>query len=135
MGGMSSLYIGVSGLQASQNAINTTSHNLANLHTPGYVRQQVVFSDRSYQTLSVGSVYYNQSGRGVSVMDIRHVRDVLLDKAYREESGREAFYDSQAQVIDEIIGYFGELEGEAFQDYLEDMWRAIQEVNKNPLGT
>lgn len=135
MGGMSSLYIGVSGLQASQNAINTTSHNLSNLHTPGYVRQQVVFADRSYETLSVGKVYYNQSGRGVSVMDIRRVRDVLLDKAYRQESGREAFYESQAQVIEEIEGYFGELEGEKFQDYLNDMWIAIQEVSKNPLGT
>lgn len=135
MGGMSSLYIGVSGLQASQNAINTTSHNLSNLHTPGYVRQQVVFADRTYETLSIGKVYYNQSGRGVSVMDIRHVRDVLLDKAYRQESGREAFYESQAQVIEEIEGYFGELEGERFQDYLENMWGAIQEVSKDPLGT
>lgn len=135
MGGMSTLYIGVSGLQASQSAINTTAHNLSNLHTPGYVRQQVVFADRSYETLSVGAVYYNQSGRGVSVMDIRHVRDVLLDKAYRQESGREAFYESQAQVIEEIEGYFGELEGERFQDYLKNMWNAIQEVSKNPLGT
>lgn len=135
MGGMSTLYIGVSGLQASQSAINTTAHNLSNLHTPGYVRQQVVFGDRSYETLSVGPVYYNQSGRGVSVMDIRHVRDVLLDKAYRQESGREAFYESQAQVIEEIEGYFGELEGERFQDYLKNMWNAIQEVSKNPLGT
>ena len=109
MGGMSSLYIGVSGLQASQNAINTTAHNLSNLHTPGYVRQQVVFSDRKYETLSIGPVYYNQSGRGVSVMDIRHIRDVLLDKAYRQESGREAFYESQAQVIEEIEGYFHSL--------------------------
>lgn len=135
MGGMSTLYIGVSGLQASQSAINTTAHNLSNLHTPGYVRQQVVFGDRSYETLSVGPVYSNQSGRGVSVMDIRHVRDVLLDKAYRQESGREAFYESQAQVIEEIEGYFGELEGERFQDYLKNMWSAIQEVSKNPLGT
>lgn len=135
MGGMSSLYIGVSGLQSSRNAINTTAHNLSNLQTPGYVRQQVVFSDRSYETLSVGKVYYNQSGRGTSVLEIRHVRDVLLDKAYREESGREAFYESQAQVIEEIEGYFGELEGEKFQDYLKDMWVAIQEVSKNPLGT
>ncbi len=135
MGGMSSLYIGVSGLQSSQNAINTTAHNLSNLHTPGYVRQQVIFADRKYETLSVGAVYHNQSGNGVSVMDIRYVRDILLDKAYRQESGREAFYESQAQVIEEIEGYFGELEGEKFQDYLKDMWSAIQEVSKNPLGT
>lgn len=135
MGGFSTLYIGVSGLQSSHNAINTTTHNLANVNTPGYVRQQVVFADRKYETLKVGPVYYNQAGRGVSVLDIRHIRDSLLDKAYRQESGREAFYESQAQVIEEIEGYFGELEGEKFQDYLEDLWSAIQEVSKNPLAT
>lgn len=135
MGGFSTLYIGVSGLQASQNAINTTSHNLANVDTEGYVRQQVVFADRKYETLSIGKVYYNQSGHGVSISDIRHIRDTLLDKAYRQENGREAFYESQAEVIEEIEGYFGELEGERFQDYLENLWSAVQEVSKNPLAT
>jgi len=35
MGGMGSLYIGVAGLQTSQNALNTTAHNLANIGTEG----------------------------------------------------------------------------------------------------
>ena len=39
MGGFTSLMVGVSGLRSSQNAINATSHNLANVNTPGYVRQ------------------------------------------------------------------------------------------------
>jgi len=135
MGGFSSLYIGVSGLQASQTAINTTTHNLANVDTEGYVRQQVTFADRKYETLSIGHLYYNQSGHGVSISDIRHIRDILLDQAYRQENGREAFYESQAEVIEEIEGYFGELEGERFQDYMEKLWSSIQEVSKNPLAT
>ena len=40
--GFGSLYIGASGLQNSQNALNTTSNNLANVNTKGYVRQQVL---------------------------------------------------------------------------------------------
>ena len=36
-----SLYIGVSGLQTSQNALNTTAHNMSNIDTVGYTRQQV----------------------------------------------------------------------------------------------
>ena len=36
--GMGSLYIGASGLQNSQNALNTTANNLANVDTKGYVR-------------------------------------------------------------------------------------------------
>ena len=43
--GFGSLYIGASGLQNSQNALNTTSNNLANVNTKGYVRQQVLQVD------------------------------------------------------------------------------------------
>ena len=38
--GMGSLYIGSSGLRTSQNALNTTANNLANVDTTGYVRQK-----------------------------------------------------------------------------------------------
>ena len=44
--GMGSLYIGSSGLRTSQNALNTTANNLANVDTTGYVRQQVIQADR-----------------------------------------------------------------------------------------
>ena len=39
---MGSLYIGKSGLQTGQNALNTTAHNMSNADTTGYVRQQVL---------------------------------------------------------------------------------------------
>ena len=44
--GMGTLYIASSGLRNSQNALNTTANNLANVDTEGYVRQQVLFSDK-----------------------------------------------------------------------------------------
>ena len=50
--GMGSLYIGASGLQSSQNALNTTANNLTNVDTKGYVREQVIFQDMNYSTLA-----------------------------------------------------------------------------------
>lgn len=44
--GFGSLYIGASGLQNAQYALNTTANNLANVNTTGYVRQQVRFADK-----------------------------------------------------------------------------------------
>ena len=52
MGLMGSLYIGVSGLQTGQNALNTTAHNMSNIDTTGYTRQQVQQGTRSYNILS-----------------------------------------------------------------------------------
>ena len=49
---MGSLYLGVSGLQTSNNALNTTGHNMSNLDTVGYTRQQVSQSARGYITIS-----------------------------------------------------------------------------------
>lgn len=130
--GFTSLSVGVSGLKASQNAINTTAHNLANVNTVGSVRQQAVFADTSYQTIGRSTVYINQVGIGVDLAEVRRVRDVLLDKAYRQESGRQAFYEAQKKAIDEIEEAFGELEGVTFQDYLKDLRSAVQEVVKEP---
>lgn len=134
MGGFTSLSIGVSGLKASQNAINTTAHNLANVNTTGYVRQQAVFSDTSYQTIGKSGIFTNQVGIGVDLSEVRRIRDVLLDKAYRQENGRQAFYESQYKAIAEIEELFGELEGVTFEEHLEKLRTAVQEVVKEPLS-
>lgn len=65
---MGSLYIGSSGLQTSQNALNTTAHNLSNVDTTGYTRQQVQQSNRAYVTLSTDpkSIANKQTGLGVT---------------------------------------------------------------------
>ena len=51
MAGMTSIYVGVSGLQSAQTALNTTTHNLANVYTKGYTRQLSFTSDRTYNNI------------------------------------------------------------------------------------
>ena len=114
--GMGSLYIGSSGLRTSQNALNTTANNLANVDTTGYVRQQVIQADRHYNTFDKNAAISNQqSGLGVSIADVIHSRDIFLDKSYRTETGRQSFYSACYSATNEIYTYFQELEGEAFQ--------------------
>jgi len=55
-----------------------------------------------------------------------------LDKAYRQEVGREAFYESQDDAVGEVEGFFGELEGESFQNTMNDLWTSLQELAKQP---
>ena len=66
--GFGSFYVGSSGLKNSQNALNTTANNMANVNTTGYVRQQVRFSDKHYITRNNPTAGTNiqQSGLGVS---------------------------------------------------------------------
>ena len=137
---MGSLYIGASGLQSSQNAINTTANNLTNVDTKGYVREQIVFQDMSYSTLATArkaiasdqSVNMKQSGLGVSIGDVAHSRDLFLDKYFRTESGRQAFYNASYDTIAEIQEQLQELEGKAFQDVISDLYVAFSEYAKDP---
>lgn len=132
MGSMSSLFIGVSGLQSSQSALNTTAHNLTNVDTTGYTRQQILLKDTTYQSLGVGHVSLNQVGIGVNVDLVRQVRDAFLDKAYRLEVGRQGFYEAQYTATEEVENIMGELQGVAFQDSMKDLWNTTQELVKEP---
>lgn len=132
MGSLSSLYIGVSGMNVSQAALNITSHNLANVDTKGFVRQQAITSDFNY--IKIGDSYLStlQRGGGADFTSVRQIRDTFLDRAYRQEIGREAFYESQYDSVGEIEGFFGELEGESFQNTINDLWISLQELAKEP---
>lgn len=129
---MTSLSIGVSGLRTSQNSLNTTSHNLANVDTKGFVRQQVVQVDSSYISWGVTRISTLQSGLGVDIAAVRQVRDMFLDKSYRKEIGRQGFYETQYEAVQEVESMFGELEGVAFQGSLKDFWTSLQELAKEP---
>lgn len=127
-----SLYIGNTGLNVSQTALNTTAHNLANVDTKGFVRQQVVLADRNY--LKFGETYINslQKGMGVNFAAVKQVRDYFLDQSYRQEIGRQAFYEAQYHTVGEIENFFGELEGVAFQNSINEFWISLQELAKEP---
>ncbi|MFV0465654.1 MAG: flagellar hook-associated protein FlgK [Lachnospiraceae bacterium] len=133
---MGSLFIGASGLKSSQNALNTTANNLANVDTAGYVRQQVVFEDSSYTNLNqTAAISKMQSGLGVSIGEVVHAREIFLDKTYRTENGRSSYYSATSDVISELETYFQELQGSAFQDVLSGdsgFWVAFQELAKDP---
>ena len=90
---MANLYVGTSGLSTSQNALNTTAHNMANLDTEGYTRQQVSQGTRAYQTLEKKNeaIAWKQIGTGVNYNNCKQVRSEFLDISYRQESGRLAF--------------------------------------------
>ncbi len=129
---MGSFYVGVSGLQTSQNALNTTAHNLSNIETEGYTRQQTLLEDRFYNTIGNASVSAKQTGLGVEYAEIRQVRDAFLDKSYREETGRKEFYEIAYETSTEIETMLGEMEGASFHEALSDYWTSVQELQKDP---
>ncbi len=139
---MGSLWTGVSGLQTSNNALNTTAHNMSNMDTVGYTRQQVSQGTRPYVTIEKNNkTNWKQLGLGVNYTLTRQERDYFLDKNYRRESGRSAFYDVSTSTMEEIEYILGEsesggsIEGHEFSESLSNLWVAIQELSKDPTSS
>lgn len=129
---MTSMWSGVAGLKVNQMAINTTAHNLANIDTKGYVRQQVLLRDEPYTTISENHISKMQIGLGTNIDAIRQVRDVFLDKNYRLEFGRQNFYQVQADAAEEIEVIFGEFADDTFAVSLDDIWSALNGIAEEP---
>jgi flagellar hook-associated protein 1 FlgK len=131
---MANLYVGQSGLQTSQNALNTTAHNMANIDTEGYTRQQVSQGTRAYQTLEMKNecIAWKQIGTGVQYNNCKQVRSDFLDSSYRKESGRYAFYDVSRKCLEEVEDQLQEMNGSEFATSINNLWTAVQELAKDP---
>ena len=127
-----SLSVGASGLKVSQYGMNVVAHNLANVETQGYVRQQTVLDTADVQKIGGNDISSFQVGLGVDPQTVRQVRDFFLDSAYRTEVGRQGYYESQAAAVREIEDLFGEISGVEFRESLSDLWVSMQELAKEP---
>ncbi|MBR1471986.1 MAG: flagellar hook-associated protein FlgK [Lachnospiraceae bacterium] len=134
MGLFANLYVGNSGLQSSQEALNVVAHNVTNADTTGYTRQQVSYGTREYSRLSNSNigVAVKQAGLGVYISEVRQVRDRFVDASYRNQAGRQGFYDASYAAIEEIEEIFGELDGPTFENAMNSLQTSLAELAKEP---
>jgi flagellar hook-associated protein 1 FlgK len=133
--GMASLNVGATGLRSAQTGLNTTAHNLANVNTKGYTRQQVSLSDTLYvPVMTLGGKTENY-GLGVTVSEVRRVRNQFIDSAYRSENSRLGYYSSQSNAVTEVEDLFGEMQGVTYQSTLTNLETAINQLSSEPSST
>ncbi len=130
---MTALWTGVSGLTVAQSGLNATAHNLSNVNTKGYTRQQLINVDTNYNYIGYSTTGQRmQVGIGATADTVRQLRNMFYDSTYREEIGRQGYYEGQWEALSEIQELFGEMEGVAFQNSIEGIWDAVQELAKEP---
>ena len=94
---MGLLNIGVTGLLASQTAINTTGHNIANANVQGYSRQEVVLETNGPKFGNGGFV-----GNGVEVETIRRITNEFITQQLRIDTANFAELDAFAAQIGQL---------------------------------
>ncbi|WP_303639088.1 flagellar hook-associated protein FlgK [Stenotrophomonas tuberculopleuritidis] len=97
------LSTGTSALLAFQRALATTSHNVANLNTPGYSRQKVDFATADPQNYGYGDV-----GNGTRIVDIRRAADQLAISRLLDSSGELARLKQLSGMADRVDALFSD---------------------------
>src|SRR3954465_7556393 len=85
----SGLNTALRGVQAQQAALDVVSHNIANVETPGYSRQEAVFTAAPSLRIPGGAKQDGtgaQLGQGVEVQSYRRLRDDFLDLQWRAQT-------------------------------------------------
>lgn len=123
------LSTGISGLRAFQRALDVTSHNIANVSTPGYSRQRVELQTREAERYGSGFL-----GTGVDVSTITRSYDELLATQMRgatSSSSRLDVYASKAQVLNDLFSD----SSTGLTVSLQRFTNAVQGVSNEPTAT
>ena len=124
---MQSIEIGRRALLTHQAALQTIGHNIANVNTPGYTRQRVNITSTFPEDSRFGTI-----GSGVTVADIRHIRDLFLGEQYRQESKNLGQWTYKEKIMIQIESVFSEPGENGLSDLLNRFWDAWGELSTNP---
>lgn len=123
------LHIGTSGLYAANTWLNITGNNIANEETEGYSRQtatqQASTPIRIYQR-------YGEVGSGVTVDDIRRVRDEYYDVKYWLNQAKYGDSSTKAYYLMQIEDYFADDGKSGFTTEFGNLYNSLEELSKTP---
>ncbi|MEW6459207.1 MAG: flagellar hook-associated protein FlgK [Bacillota bacterium] len=90
-------------LHGHQQAMNTTAHNIANINTPGYKRQEAVLqSTLAIAYPSVFSPRPGQLGTGMSAVEIKRYSDAYLDRQVREAQSAIGYWSGVETALQRV---------------------------------
>ncbi|SCJ98127.1 Flagellar hook-associated protein 1 [uncultured Clostridium sp.] len=131
---MGTLHSAASGMTVNQTAIQTTSHNITNLNTPGYTRQRVEQkASRPYSEIGYNcSMGPGQLGTGVQVTDITRIRNTFYDFQFRSESHSYGEISVRYDYYKNIENIFNEPSDNAVSSSLNKFFNGWHELSKDP---
>ncbi|HMD96087.1 MAG TPA: flagellar hook-associated protein FlgK [Terriglobia bacterium] len=128
MGGLTgSLEIAMQSLLAQQGALEVTSNNISNAHTPGYSRQTPVLVEDP--SINEGSLVF---GEGVSLQQIKSVRDNVLQLQLNQETGTQSQVNAYLGGMNQVATVFNETQGAGLQNVISQFFNSFQQLSTNP---
>ncbi|HAW24896.1 MAG TPA: flagellar hook-associated protein FlgK, partial [Pseudomonas sp.] len=120
------LNIGLSGLSASKSQLSVTGHNISNVNTPGFSRQDASQATRTPQFSGAGYV-----GSGTTLVEIRRSYSEFLTSQLRSSTSLSSdveAYKSQIDQLDSLLA--GSTTG--ITPSLQKFFSALQTAAEDP---
>ncbi|MBL8384912.1 MAG: flagellar hook-associated protein FlgK [Burkholderiales bacterium] len=126
---MSMISIGMSGLNAAQTGLHTTSHNITNVHTPGFSRQSTLQTTGIPQFSGAGYL-----GQGVDVVSVTRSYSSFLDLQAREAQTMASHLNALAAQLASVDQMFSDPSA-GLAPALDEFFGAIGAVAASPADT
>ena len=127
VGLLGTLHIAKTALNASQTAIKTTAHNVANANTPGYTRQKMNVS--SGDAVLLGNLVVPS---GVGIDGIERIYDSFLGSQIEDATEDLGRYGTLNTALSHLEGIFNDFQGMGLGPVLDDFFSSLQDVANDP---
>lgn len=127
--GFFGLNVAVRGLYAAHKNLDIINHNINNVNTPGYSRQEGVQVASQPMQVWDGT---GMIGTGSEVIDVKSTRDNYLDFKNWSESSSFGEWDTKRTQLSELEATFNEPSDSGFTKTLDEFFSAMQELSKDP---
>lgn len=128
--GLSGLFdIARSALVTSQRALTVTGHNVANVNTPGYSRQEAVLTEQPPLNGQPGMV-----GTGVRATSIRRYTDQFVNKQLTVIEQNLGRLSVSREELFRLQNLFGDSNNQGIAARLNDFFNGLHDVSTNPTG-
>lgn len=118
--------IGVSALKAAQSGLAVTSHNIANVNTPGFSRQEILQTAELPQ--STGAGYF---GQGANVTTVVRRYDAFLGTQVLEAQTQASNLSTQLGLAQQVSNLLGDANG-SLSPALQAFFSAVNGVANAP---
>ncbi len=117
-------------LFTNQLAINIVGHNIANVNTDGYSRQNL-----NLEAVVPMDYFPGQLGGGVKAKAIKRSYDRFLGLQMTNELQPLGYWEAKSDFFEQIEDIFNEANGNRLNDAMNDFWDAWQQVADDPTNT
>ncbi len=126
---MSIYSIAVTALNSANVAIATTGHNIANVNTPGYRRQEAVLATNFAVRTGSGFI-----GQGVNATAVRRIYSGFLEQQVFRSEAQTAYMQRSAAAINQIDGVLGDRSA-GLSQALQQFFAAWNSLANDPAST